>query len=173
MQCWLRALSFGDKPWLLRELLDFPFLPSPVAVIDAALDTVTLEADAFFADLGCGDAAVLIRAAQKSRVFCVGFDIDHRLLLEAKANIKQTGLSGRVDIVYADMFAVDFSRIDVIYIYPFPPIADRLSQKIHDECKQGAIVLVHDYPLPNLVPAKTLEILGNSLHTHKVYIYKF
>ncbi len=166
-------MSIDDKPWLLRELLEFPFLPSPIAVVDTALDNVTIGVDSFFADLGCGDATVLIRAAQKTRAFCVGFEIDLRLLPEAKANIRKAGLSSKVDVVYADVFAVGFSRFDVMYVYPFPLIVDRLSQKMQSEAKQGATALVHDYPLPNLVPSKTLEVQGNSIHTHKVYIYRF
>jgi hypothetical protein len=166
-------MSLEEKPWLLRELLDFPFLHSPVAVVDTALDAINLAADAFFADLGCGDATVLIRAAQKSRAFCVGFEIDCRLLPEAKANIRQAGLTSRVDVVYGDVFAVDLSRFDAIYVYPFPTIAGGLSQKMRCECKQGATALVNDYPLPSLVPTKTLEVQGNDQHPHKVYIYKF
>lgn len=166
-------MSLEIKPWLLRELLDFPYLPSPLAVIDAALDEADLKGERFFADLGCGNGTVLIRAAKRCKVFCVGFEIDPRLLLETKRNIREAGLSGKIDVVYADAFRVDLSRFDVIYIYPFPTIALRLSENLRSECKKGAVALVHDYPLPNLVPFKVVEVPENDFHTHKVYIYRF
>ena len=166
-------MSLEIKSWLLRELLDFPYLPSPVAVIDAALNEVDLKAEKVFADLGCGNGTVLIRAAQRSKVFCVGFEIDHRLLPETKRKIKEAGLSGKIDVVYADAFRVDLSRFDVIYIYPFPTIALRLSKNLRSECKKGAVALVHDYPLPKLVPSKVVEVSENDFHTHKIYVYSF
>jgi SAM-dependent methyltransferase len=166
-------MSLEDKPWLLRELLDLPYLPSPLAVIDAALNALSLKGEGVFADLGCGDATVLVRAAQRRGFFCVGFEIDRRLLLEAKRNIKQAGLSSKVDVVYADAFTVDLSRFDMIYVYPFPPIALRLSEKLRSECKKGAVALVHDYPLPTLVPSEMVQVLENELHTHEIYVYRF
>jgi len=166
-------MSLEDKPWLLRELLDFPFLPSPLAVIDAALNVVNLKGEGVFADLGCGDATVLVRAAQRRHFFCVDFEIDHRLLPETKRKIKRAGLDGKIDVVHADVFTVDLSRFDVIYVYPFPAIAPRLSEKLRSECKKGAIALVHDYPLPNLVPSEMVQVPENELHTHKIYVYRF
>jgi len=165
-------MSFEDKPWLLRELLDLLYLPSPLAVIDAALKTVEIKKGGVFADLGCGDATVLVRAAQGYDFFCVGFEIDRRLLPEAKRNIKQAGLNDKIDVVHADLFTVDLSQFDVIYFYPFPTITPRLSKKLHSECKKGAVALVHDYPLPNFIPSEIVHVPENELHTHKIYVYR-
>ena len=166
-------MSLEDKPWLLQELLDLPYLPSPLAVIDAALNAVNLRGEGFFADLGCGDATVLVRAAQRLNFFCVGFEIDHRLLPEAKQNIKRAGLCSKIDVVHADVFTVNLSGFDVVYVYPFPTITPRLSEKLRNECKKGAIALVHDYSLPNLIPSEIAQVPENELHTHKIYVYKF
>jgi 16S rRNA A1518/A1519 N6-dimethyltransferase RsmA/KsgA/DIM1 with predicted DNA glycosylase/AP lyase activity len=161
-------MSIADKPWLIRELMEFPFLPTPLSVIEAALDLIHLEEDEVFADLGCGEAAVLIQVAKKCKGFCVGFEIDHRLLPEAKSKIKKAGLSRRVDVVYADLFTVDFSPFNVLYVYPFPPIAKRLSEKLREECRKDACVLAYRYPLPGLVPAETAAVSGSS-----IYVYRF
>jgi len=166
-------MSLEDKPWLLRELLDFPLLSSPLAVIDAALNVVNFKGEGVFADLGCGDATVLVRATQRRDFFCVGFEIDHRLLPEAKRNIKRAGLDGKIDVVHADVFTVNLSGFDVIYVYPFPTIAPGLSEKLRNECKKGAIALIHDYSLPNLIPSEMLQVPENDFHTHKIYVYKF
>jgi SAM-dependent methyltransferase len=165
-------MSLADKPWLIRELLNFPFLPTPPTVIDTALDLFHLKEDEVFADLGCGEGNVLIRATERFNAFCVGFEIDYRLLPEAKKNIKQAGLSSKIDVVYADIFTVDLSRFDVLYVYPFPTIAQRLSEKMLEECRKGARVLAYDYPLPNLNPVKSVSVPGVGLHSHKVFLYE-
>jgi 16S rRNA A1518/A1519 N6-dimethyltransferase RsmA/KsgA/DIM1 with predicted DNA glycosylase/AP lyase activity len=162
----------SENSWLLRMLLDYPFLPTPLSVIDAALELITLDEGDVFADLGCGDGTVLIQAAKKFQTFCVGFEIDRRLLLEAKRKIGQAGLTNRVDVVNADLFDVDLSRIDAIYVYPFPTISRKLSEKILAESKKGAKVLAYDYPLPNLNPAKSVTVPEVGLHTHQVFLYE-
>ncbi|MEM2280763.1 MAG: hypothetical protein QXZ68_02070 [Candidatus Bathyarchaeia archaeon] len=55
----------------VRRLLEFPYLPSPLSVVDAALNMVEVEPVEVFADLGCGDGRVLVRAAEKFRTYCV------------------------------------------------------------------------------------------------------
>jgi SAM-dependent methyltransferase len=167
------AMSLADKPWLIRELLNFPFLPTPPTVIDTALDLFHLKEDEVFADLGCGEGNVLIRAAERFNAFCVGFEIDYRLLPVAKKSIKQAGLSSKIDVVYADIFTVDLSRFNVLYVYPFPTIAQRLSEKMQEECRKGATVLVHDYSFPTLSLVKTVNVSLSSMHVHKIYVYRF
>jgi ubiquinone/menaquinone biosynthesis C-methylase UbiE len=65
---------------ILRMLAEFPYLPSPLNVIDVALELANLGPDDVFADLGCGDGVVLTRTAERFAVFCMGFDIDRRLV---------------------------------------------------------------------------------------------
>jgi protein-L-isoaspartate O-methyltransferase len=158
---------------LIRELLEFPFLPTPPTVVDVALSLLKLDDGAVFADLGCGEGNVLVQAAQKFGAYCVGFEIDPRLLPQAKRNVKVAGLNQRVDMVHGDLFSADFSRFDAIYVYPFPPIAAKLAEKLRGECRRGAKVVVCDYPLPNLVAAQTVEVAGKGLLQHRIYIYAF
>jgi len=157
----------------VRRLLEFPYLPSPLSVVDAALSLVKVKPEEIFVDLGCGDGRVLVRAAEKLGIYCVGFEINPNLALLARRRAKDAGVSRLVDVVCADIFTVDFSRFNVIYIYPFPAILERLSEKIAKECSKDTRVLVHDYPLKGLTPVRSIEICSNekSLHVHSVYLY--
>jgi SAM-dependent methyltransferase len=166
-------MCLADKPWLIRELLDLPYLPSPQTAIDAALDHISLGEGEFFADLGCGEGNVLISAAERFNAFCVGFEIDDRLLPMAKRSVKKAELGGKIDVVHADLFTVDLSRFDAIYAYPFPTIAQRLSEKLRDECRKGTTALICDYALPLLNPAETVQVPENNVRQHWIYIYKF
>lgn len=154
-----------------RMLIEFPYLPSPVQVVDTALELVELSSKDVLADLGCGDGIVLLRAAERFRIFSVGFELDERLLRIARRRIMETGLSHLISLVKADLFQVDVSRFSLIYVYPFPSIIRRLSLKLLKECRRGTRILVHDYPLEGLSPLKSVSIPSGKQHVHNIYLY--
>lgn len=155
-----------------RMLQDFPYLPSPLSVVDAALDLAEPKPNEVLADLGCGDGTVLIRAAERFGVFNVGFEIDSKLVKIAKMKVKASGFKNLIEIAHADLFTVDISKFNVVYVYPYPPVVESLSDKIASECKKGSRILVHDYALKNLQPAKMVQVPGGTIHTHTIYLYK-
>jgi len=157
---------------IARILSEFPYLRSPIHVIDKALEIADLSRNDVFADLGCGDGAVLLRAAERFGVFSVGFEIDPAFVQIARRRAKSTGLQDLIDIIHSDLFSADLSRLNVIYIYPSPLIIERLSSKILAECIEGTRILVHDYPLRLLQPVKVVQLPGGSLHIHTLYIYE-
>ena len=156
---------------IIRRLMEFPYLPSPASVIDAALNMVKVKPSEVFADLGCGDGAVLIEAAKKFGAYCVGFEINPALARLAYKKAENAGVKHLIDIVCSDVFTTDLSRFDVIYVYPFPPIIPKLSEKIIAECRKGTRILVHDHSLNRLMPLKSVRIFERGIHTHLVYLY--
>jgi len=157
---------------IVRILSEFPYLRSPVEVIDRALEAADLDGKDIFVDLGCGDGAVLLRAAERFKVFSIGFEINPMLVRIARRRIKSAGLQDLIEIVHSDLFSADLSKFSVIYIYPSPLVIERLSSKILAECVDGTRILVHDYPLRFLQPVNVIQIPGGSLHIHTLYIYK-
>ncbi len=154
-----------------RMLTEFPYLPSPTQVVDAALELVDLSRRDVLADLGCGDGTVLLRAVERFGLFSVGFELDERLLRIAKKRIRESGLSHLISLVKADLFQIDVSRFSLIYVYPFPSIIRRLSIKLASECRHGTRILVHDYPLEGLNPLKSITIPSGKQHVHNIYLY--
>ena len=51
---------------IARILSEFPYLRSPLHVIDRALEAADLSRNDVFVDLGCGDGVVLIRGLKDS-----------------------------------------------------------------------------------------------------------
>ncbi|MEM2280762.1 MAG: hypothetical protein QXZ68_02065 [Candidatus Bathyarchaeia archaeon] len=93
------------------------------------------------------------------------------MALLARERAWKSGVGFLVDVVCADIFTVDLSRLNVVYVYPFPTIIDRLSEKIIAECSRGTRVLVHDYMLRGLSPVRSVEILDGEFHFHLVHLY--
>lgn len=164
-------MSTNFEAALVRRLLEFPYLPSPPSVVDAALNMVDVKPGEIFADLGCGDGTVLVKAAEKFKTFCVGFEINLNLAMLARRKAKNSGVGFLVDVVCADVFTVDLSMLNVIYVYPFPTIIDRLSEKIATECSKGTRIVIHDYPLKGLNLSKSIKIHEKGFHTHSIHLY--
>jgi len=157
---------------LMKILSEFPYLRSPLEVIDKALETADLSRDDLFVDLGCGDGTVLLRTVERFRVFSIGFEINPTLVKIAKRRAKLAGLKNLIEIIHSDLFTADLSRFNVIYVYPSPLVIERLSRKIVNECVKGTRVLIHDYPLKNIKPDNIIRLPGGPLHTHSIYVYK-
>lgn len=154
-----------------RMLAEFPYLSSPIQVIDVALDLADLNPKDVLVDLGCGDGEVLLRAAGKFGIFSIGFELDERLLKIAKRRIREAGLDHLVSLVKADLFQMDVSRFSLIYVYPFPSIIKRLSLKLLNECRHGTRIVVHDYPLEGVSPVTSISIPSGRQHVHKIFLY--
>ena len=103
-----------------RMLLDLPYQRTQMQVVDSALDIAEIKSNEIFADLGCGDGTVLIRAAKRFGVFSIGFELDIKRINIARQNVKSFGLEELIEIIHSDLFIVDISRFDVIYVYPSP-----------------------------------------------------
>jgi len=175
------STPFENSAWLkdedrvsvfARMLSDYPYSPSPVQIVDAALELAEPCLKDVLVDLGCGDGTVLIRAAGRFRVFSVGLELDAGLVETARRRVREAGLSHMVDIVHTDLFQTDLSRFSLVYAYPFPPIVRRLSLKILDECKSGTRIVVHDHPLEKLEPLKTISLPSGRQHVHTIHLYK-
>jgi len=156
---------------MIKRLVEFPYLPSPASVIHAALNMVEVKPDEVFADLGCGDGAVLIEAAKKFGVYCIGFEVNPALVMLAHKKLENTEVKHLIDIVCSDIFTIDLSKLNVIYVYPFPTIISKLSEKIINECQKGTRVLVHDHSLNGPQPTKSIQIFERGIHTHSVQLY--
>ncbi len=162
----------GGRDLLISHMLgEFPYLPSPIEVVDVALELAELNPKDVLADLGCGDGNALLRAAEKYEVFSVGFELDCRLINIARRRVREAGLNHMVNLIQADLFRVDLSRFKLIYVYPFPSIVKGLTIKLLDECPRGTRILVHDHPLEGLKPLKSKSIPSGKQHLHTVYLY--
>ncbi|KUF87516.1 Pectinesterase [Phytophthora nicotianae] len=72
-----------------------PFTPSGDGVLDHALDLLALSSDDVLFDLGCGDARILVHAAEKTgarcrdrSTTCVGVEYDEDLVKRARTRVE-------------------------------------------------------------------------------------
>jgi len=126
-------------------------------------------------DLGCGDGRVAIMAAQDFGARSVGVELRDDLAKQALVKIAEQGLEGKVKIFQKDMFGVDISQADVVFLYLTTTANAKVKPKLESELKKGARVVSHDYEVLGWKPLKVENFCENpklGYPSHTIYVYE-
>lgn len=103
--------------------------PTPMQDVREILNRLKPKASETLVDYGCGDGRVLIDAVKRFGCRAVGVEIDPQRAEQARTNVAEAGLSGRVEIIEGDATTVDV-QADVGFVYLWEPVLRGLSPKL-------------------------------------------
>ncbi len=128
-----------------------------------------------FYDLGAGDGRTVIMAAQEFGARAVGIELREDLAKKALQTVYQLGLQDRVTILHSNLFDVDISPADVVFLYLTTSANEKVKPKLEAELKPGARVVSHDYEIVGWKPVKVEEFCENpslGYPSHTLYLYR-
>src|SRR3546814_13278742 len=111
-------------------------------------------------ELGSGDGRIPITAAKTYGIRAVGIDIDPERIAEARANVKEAGVTDKVTIRQADLFQSDISEASVVTLYLLQSLNEKLRPKLLGELKPGTRVVRHAFSMGDWEPAVTQAVDG-------------
>ena len=152
-----------------------PFVPSPIPVVQHMLKLADLKAGEVLFDLGAGDGRTVTMAAKSFGARAVGVELREDLAKKALSTINENGLSDRVTIVNGDMFTVNLSSADVVFLYLTTSANERIKPKLEAELKKGVRVVSHDYEIVGWKPLKVDNFCENpqlGYPSHTIYLYE-
>jgi tRNA A58 N-methylase Trm61 len=152
-----------------------PFVASPLPVVRQMLTVADLKPGETFYDLGAGDGRTVIMAAQEFGARSVGVELREDLAKKALVTIHDLGIQDRVTIVQDDMFNINLSPADVVFLYLTTSANDKVKPKLEKELKPGTRVVSHDYEILGWKPLKTENFCENpklGYPSHTIYVYK-
>ncbi len=152
-----------------------PFVPSPVPVIQRMLQLAELKPGEILFDLGAGDGRSVIMAAKSFSARAVGVELREDLAKKALNTIHENGLTDRVTIVNGDMFTVNLTSADVVFLYLTTSANEKIRPKLESELKKGVRVVSHDYEIVGWKPEKVESFCENpqlGYPSHTLYLYK-
>lgn len=129
-----------------------PYVGSKPDAVAAMAALVDFRPGETFVDLGAGDGRLLIAAAEAGCV-AVGYEINPFLVLRTIVAARRHGVSDRVRARWGDFWKADLSGADVVAIFGFSTIMDRLRRKCEAELKPGARVASCRYRIPEWQPS--------------------
>ncbi|CAM9606650.1 unnamed protein product, partial [Discosporangium mesarthrocarpum] len=143
-----------------------PISPTPLALVEMVLETLSLTSDDTLVDLGCGDGRWLETAAAKAGCRGLGFDLNKQLLERGRSSIERAGFSSLVNLEERDIFDVPLGVATVIIVFLYRKGLSRLKTKLQEEVSPGARVVSVGFHIPGWTPSS--EVASHGLHT---YIY--
>ena len=148
-----------------------PFVASPPNVVEKMLELAELRPGETLYDLGCGDARIVITAAQKFGAKAVGVELDDGRFRDCVKRVKEAGLDERVRIVHGNVLDLSVKDADVVSLYLLTSANERLRPMLERDLKQGARVVSHDFSMPGWKAYRTEE-LREAWGSHTIYVYK-
>jgi predicted RNA methylase len=143
-------------------------------VVQHMLEVAELKPGDVFFDLGAGDGRTVIMAAKTFGARAVGVEMREDLAKRAISVIQDNGLGDRVTIVNGDMFKVDLSAADVVFLYLTTSANEKIKPKMEAELKKGVRVVSHDYEVVGWKPVKVENFVENpsmGYPQHTIYLY--
>jgi predicted RNA methylase len=128
-----------------------------------------------FFDLGAGDGRTVIMAAKEFGARAVGVELREDLAKKALSTVHEEGLQDRVTIVNGDIFNVDLTSADVVFLYLTTSANEKIKPKLEAELKKGVRVVSHDYEIVGWKPVKVDNFCENpklGYPSHTIYLYK-
>ena len=143
--------SFGEP---VIESASTKLIGTPPEKVSELVDVFQIEkgSDFVLLDPGCGDARILIDAAKRYGIKCIGIEINKQTYETALQNVKNEGLSHLIRIYNEDSRNYPFKDVDGVVMFLFPDLINDLMKKF-DQLKPGVRVASysHDIPLKDTV----------------------
>jgi len=158
-----------------HELFIAPYVPSPLPVVRQMLILAGLKPGEVFFDLGAGDGRAVIMAAKDFGARAVGVELREDLVKKTLGSIYDLGLQSRVTLVNGDMFKVDLTSADVVFLYLTTSANEKIKPKLEAELKHGVRVVSHDYEIVGWKSVKIENFCENprlGYPSHTLYLYK-
>ncbi|MCW4031681.1 MAG: class I SAM-dependent methyltransferase [Candidatus Bathyarchaeota archaeon] len=152
-----------------------PFVPSPVQVIQFMLKLAELKPGEVFFDLGAGDGRTVIMAAKAFGARAVGVELREDLAKKALSSIHDKGLTDRVTIVNGDLFGVNLTSADVVFLYLTTSANEKIRPKLENDLRRGVRVVSHDYEIVGWKPTRVENFCENpklGYPSHTIYLYQ-
>lgn len=118
-------------------------------------------------DLGCGDGRLVTMAAEKG-ARATGFEISPLVFLWAQ--ILQLFRKTKGEILWKNIWKVDISDADIIFLYLFPEMMKRFDTDFYPKLKKGTRIVAHGFRLKNHKPVESWQ--PEKGKRGKLFVYK-
>ncbi|MFA6132320.1 MAG: class I SAM-dependent methyltransferase [Patescibacteria group bacterium] len=143
-----------------------PWVPTKKKDIERFLNFVEMKPGEKFYDLGCGDARLSVAAAKRFGVKAIGVELSIPQIIVAI--VRNWLAKTDVKIKWANLYKVDLSDADIVYLFLMPEPYAKIKPKLERELKPGARVVAYVWPIVGWEADKVDDVEGKL----KMYLYR-
>ena len=159
----LVSSALGRKP-------DVGFVPTPPSAVARMVEMADIRPGDSVYDLGCGDGRIVIAAAKEQKIKAVGVDIDPERVAESREKVRAAGLESSVEIRQADVFDLDLSGADVVFLYLTPRLNARLMPQLR-KLKPGARIISYEFDMGAAKPVELVREKFDRYGEQRIYTW--
>ena len=126
---------------------DVPFHQTKYRVIQQVLAVVKASQANNFYELGAGDGRLSLFIAEHLPLQITAVELNPFLVWLGKLKTYFKKLSSQIDWIQQNLFEIDLSEADIIYLYLLTEVNQRLVPKLETELKTGARVISWKFDL--------------------------
>lgn len=121
---------------------------TPDAVVTQTVEQLQLQPTDVVADLGCGDARILIAAVRRYKCRGVGIEIDSAIAENARRRVRAAGMSSQITIITGDALQFDPDRhgVTAVTAYLYPELLRKLLPKFRSDRIMVVATPYHEVP---------------------------
>ncbi len=154
-----------------------PFVGNQMDVIESSLSFAELSSEDILIDLGSGDGRAVFLAVQKYNVKkAIGYEISDLPfhISKIKKQISKQSIKERTFFYKEDILSSDILEASVIYLYLFPELLEKLSDKLSEAKKRNPRLRIVSavFSIEGLEPVKQMEIMHKGFNKEvPIYLY--
>lgn len=145
-----------------------PYVPTEKKIILRILQKAQLKKGMRFLELGCGTGRIVAEAVSQYGVNGIGIEINPILYQGAQLR-KWISRIDDLDFLRKNINDLPFHNYDVIYLFLFPRLIEKIEPRLLGECKKGTVIISHGFRIDKL-KSKQFDTIED--HTFKTFYYR-
>jgi ribosomal protein L11 methylase PrmA len=136
--------------FLLSFVWGAGFEPTPRRSVEKMLELLSPRPGETLYDLGSGIGTIVLLAAERYEIRCVGIELDPlRYLISLYRRWRRRGrLKGSVEFIRRNFYHVKLSEADMVTLFLTRSTHAKLEPKLQAELRPGARVATYYHPMP-------------------------
>ena len=130
------------------------YQPTPRGILETMIEYAEPNEKKKVFDLGSGFGRIVIEVAGRFRSTCVGVEVDPFKVWWSNRRIRIKGLQKYAKVVRSNLMDADISDADVVFVFLWEGIMQRLREKALREMKPGSAVVSYYHRFNNWKPEK-------------------
>ncbi|HEX4613677.1 MAG TPA: TIGR03000 domain-containing protein [Urbifossiella sp.] len=148
------------------------WVPTPDDIVAEMIKLAKVKDGDVAYEPGPGDGRVLIAAVKAGAKKAVGIELDPKKVVDAKANVKNANLEGKVTIIEGDALKDrDYGEASVVFLYMGNEFNNLLRPILEKQLKPGTRIVSHRFILGDWAPDQSITVQGADGDEYRLHLW--